>query len=106
MAAGAIVNATVGPSARREGKPLWRLLAELSPEQLVDLVDFRYLQDALTREEALEILRARRAGPGRAAASACSTEGYPAYTTTPGWLGYTDEKLVRLAKEAVADGFA
>src|SRR5581483_19077 len=104
MAAGAIINAVWDLYGRREGKPVWRLLAELSPDQLVDLVDFRYLQDALTRKEALAILR--RAEPGRAARTAQLLDGgYPAYTTTPGWLGYSDEKLVRLAKGAVADGF-
>ncbi|MGW3654040.1 enolase C-terminal domain-like protein [Streptomyces sp. NPDC000878] len=104
MAAAAIVNAVWDLYGRREGKPVWRLLAELSPEQLVDLVDFRYLENALTRDEALDILR--RARPGRAERTAHLLEhGYPAYTTTPGWLGYSDEKLVRLSKEAVADGF-
>ncbi|MFC8366129.1 L-fuconate dehydratase [Streptomyces griseorubiginosus] len=105
MAAAAIVNAVWDLYGRRTGKPVWRLLSELSPEQLVDLVDFRYLEDALTREEALEILR--RAEPGRAERTAhLLSSGYPAYTTTPGWLGYDDEKLVRLSKEAVADGFS
>ncbi|MFF1678155.1 L-fuconate dehydratase [Streptomyces sp. NPDC058256] len=105
MAAAAIVNAVWDLYGRRTGKPVWRLLAELSPEQLVDLVDFRYLQDALTRDEALDILR--RAEPGRAERAAYLLEhGFPAYTTTPGWLGYDDEKLVRLSKEAVADGFS
>jgi L-fuconate dehydratase len=104
MAAGAIVNAAWDLYARREGKPLWRLLAEMSPTQLVSLVDFRYLRDALTPDEALDILRAARQGRERRLEDLL-THGYPAYTTTPGWLGYTDEKLVRLAKEAVADGF-
>jgi L-fuconate dehydratase len=104
MAAGAVVNAVWDLHGRREGKPVWDLLAGMSPEQLVSLVDFRYLSDALTRAEALDILRA--AEPGRAERrQRLLAEGYPAYTTTPGWLGYTDEKLVRLAKEAVADGF-
>jgi L-fuconate dehydratase len=104
MAAGAVLNALWDLRARREGLPLWRLLAELSPEQLVDLVDFRYLQDALTRDEALHLLR--RSRPGRAARrERLLADGYPAYTTTPGWLGYTDDKLVRLARAAVADGF-
>ncbi|KOV83171.1 enolase C-terminal domain-like protein [Nocardia sp. NRRL S-836] len=104
MAAAAIVNAVWDLYARREGKPVWQLLSELSPEQLVDLVDFRYLEDALTRDEALAILR--RAEPGRAARTAhLRSHGYPAYTTTPGWLGYDDEKLVRLSRQAVADGF-
>ncbi len=104
MAAGAVVNAAWDLAARQAGLPVWELLAGLSPEQLVDLVDFRYLSDALTREEALEILR--RAEPGRADRIAeLRRDGYPAYTTEPGWLGYSDEKLVRLAKEAVAAGF-
>ncbi|WP_240796642.1 enolase C-terminal domain-like protein [Streptomyces sp. RFCAC02] len=104
MAAGAVLNAVWDLYARREGKPLWDLLAGMTPEQLVSLVDFRYLTDALTPDEALGILRA--AEPGRARRRArLLDEGYPAYTTTPGWLGYTDDKLVRLAREAVADGF-
>jgi L-fuconate dehydratase len=104
MAAGAIVNAVWDLNGRREHKPIWRLLSELSPEQLVDLVDFRYLEDALTRNEALAILR--RGEPGRAERTAYLLQhGYPAYTTTPGWLGYSDEKLLRLAQQAVADGF-
>jgi L-fuconate dehydratase len=105
MAAGAVINALWDLRARREGKPLWLLLSELSPRQLVDLVDFRYLDDALTPDEALDILE--RGEPGRAERRGrLLAEGYPAYTTTPGWLGYTDDKLVRLAREAVADGFA
>lgn len=104
MAAGAVLNALWDLRARRAGKPLWLLLAELSPEELADVVDFRYIEDALTREEAVALLK--RAEPGRAERIAhLKAHGYPAYTTTPGWLGYTDDKLVRLAKEAVADGF-
>lgn len=104
MAAAAIVNAVWDLYGRREGKPVWRLLAEMPPEHLVDLVDFRYLRDALTREEALDILR--RAEPGRAGRTArLLAEGFPAYTTSPGWLGYSDEKLVRLSRAAVAEGF-
>ncbi|MEP9382066.1 L-fuconate dehydratase [Nocardioides sp. KR10-350] len=104
MAIGAVVNALWDLRAKRDGKPLWRLLAELSPEELVDLVDFRYLTDALTRDEALAILEAAR--PGRAERTdELLRSGYPAYTTTPGWLGYDDEKLARLCHEAVADGF-
>ncbi|WP_413451926.1 enolase C-terminal domain-like protein [Georgenia phoenicis] len=104
MAIGAVVNALWDLRARRAGLPLWQLLAGLSPEELVDLVDFRYLEDALDRDEALDILRA--AVPGRAERTAhLLAEGYPAYTTTPGWLGYDDEKLVALSREAVAEGF-
>lgn len=105
MAIGAVVNALWDLKAKRAGLPLWELLADMSPEELVALVDFRYLTDALTPEEALAILRT--AEPGKELRKAAlRAEGYPAYTTTPGWLGYSDEKLTRLAKEAVADGFA
>jgi len=104
MAIGAVVNAVWDLAAKRAGVPLWKLLSDLTPEQIVDLIDFRYLTDALTPEEALEILRA--AEPGRAEREALLRErGYPAYTTTPGWLGYDDAKLVRLCHEAVAEGF-
>ncbi|WCN79361.1 L-fuconate dehydratase [Micromonospora sp. LH3U1] len=104
LATAAVINAMWDLVAKRAGKPVWRYLADLSPEQIVDLVDWRYLTDALTPDEALEILRA--AAPGRAERVARLTErGYPAYTTSPGWLGYPDDKVIRLAKQAVADGF-
>ena len=104
MAIGAVANALWDLKAKRAGLPLWQLLGRMSPEEIVELVDFRYLTDALTPEDALEILRA--SVPGRAEREAeLLVTGYPAYTTTPGWLGYSDEKLVRLAKEAVADGY-
>lgn len=104
MAAGAIINAAWDMAARRAGKPVWRLIAEMTPEQIVDLLDFRYISDALTPGEALALLHT--ALPGRAARMQTLLErGYPAYTTSPGWLGYSDEKLARLARQAVADGF-
>ena len=104
MAIGAVVNAVWDLAAKREGKPLWQLLADASPEWLVSQVDFRYIADALTPEEALTLLREGRAG--RAEREAILLErGYPGYTTSPGWLGYSDDKLTRLAKQAVADGF-
>ncbi|HEX9335158.1 MAG TPA: L-fuconate dehydratase [Pseudonocardiaceae bacterium] len=104
MAIAAVVNALWDLRAKRAGKPLWRLLADLSPAELVNLVDFRYLTDALTPAEALEILQGAREGRAEREFTLL-TEGYPAYTTSPGWLGYTDEKLLRLCKEAVDDGF-
>lgn len=104
MAIGAVVNALWDLKAKRAGLPLWDLLSRMSPEELVSVVDFRYITDALTPEQALDILR--RAEPGREERrSRLLAEGYPGYTTTPGWLGYSDEKLARLAKEAVAEGF-
>jgi L-fuconate dehydratase len=104
MAISAVVNALWDLRAKRAGLPLWKLLAGLTPEEIVDLVDFRYLTDALTRDEALAILRA--AEPGRTQREATlGAEGYPAYTTTPGWLGYDDGKLHKLCQEAVAEGF-
>ncbi|QLQ36531.1 enolase C-terminal domain-like protein [Micromonospora robiginosa] len=104
MAAGGIVNAVWDLAARRAGKPLWKLLADLTPEQIVAQVDFRYLRDALTEDEALALLRA--GVPGRAERERLlREEGYPAYTTTPGWLGYDDDKLTRLCQEAVQDGY-
>ncbi|WP_030907656.1 enolase C-terminal domain-like protein [Streptomyces sp. NRRL F-5126] len=104
MAAGAVVNAAWDLAARRAGLPVWEFLSAMTPEEIVSLVDFRYLTDALTPDDALEILRAAR--PGRAErAAALRAEGYPAYTTSPGWIGYPDGKLVALARQAVADGF-
>jgi len=104
MAIGAVVNALWDLKAKRAGLPLWRLLGGMSPQELVGLVDFRYLTDALTPAEALDILQ--RAEPGRRQREDELREhGYPAYTTTPGWLGYDDAKLDRLCRAAVADGF-
>ena len=104
MAVGAVVNAAWDMAARRASKPVWRFIADMSPAQIVGCIDFRYLRDALTPSEALEILR--RAEPGKAERIAyLMKRGYPAYSTSPGWLGYTDEKMVQLAKRAVAEGF-
>jgi L-fuconate dehydratase len=104
MAIGAVINAFWDLRAKRAGQPLWQHLASLSPEEIVELIDLRYLSDALTREQALDILRRGREGADERAAELLA-DGYPAYTTGPGWLGYSDEKLERLAREAVADGF-
>jgi L-fuconate dehydratase len=104
MAIGAVINAMWDLKAKRSGLPLWQLLAQMTPEEIVDLVDFRYLTDALTRDEALTIVRVGLDGREQRQ-RALLTEGYPAYTTTPGWLGYDDAKLQRLCREAVSDGF-
>jgi L-fuconate dehydratase len=104
MAVAAVVNALWDLRAKRAGVPVWKLLADLEPEEIVDLVDFRYLSDALTPSEALQLLTAAR--PTRAdREEILRREGYPAYTTSPGWLGYSDDKLARLAARAVEQGF-
>ncbi|WP_395571749.1 enolase C-terminal domain-like protein [Streptomyces sp. BK79] len=104
MAIGAVVNAVWDLAARRAGKPVWKLLSDADPEWLADQVDFRYIEDALTREEAVALLRKGKDGAAGREARLLA-DGYPAYTTSPGWLGHSDEKLVRLARQAVADGF-
>jgi len=104
LALAAVMNAVWDLAARRAGKPLWRLLVDMTPEQLVDAADLRYLSDALTRDEAIGILA--EAAPTRAARIAeLEATGYPCYTTSAGWLGYSDEKLRRLCQEAVDSGY-
>ncbi len=104
LATAAIVNAVWDLYAKVEGKPLWKLLVDMSPEDLVRCIDFRYITDALTPNEALEILR--RHEPGRVDREAeMRAAGYPAYTTSAGWLGYSDEKMRRLCREAIAEGW-
>ncbi len=104
LAVGAVVNAVWDLWAKEAGKPVWRLVAEMSPEEIVRIVDFRYLTDAITPEEALEILK--RAEPGKKERiAALEREGYACYTTSAGWLGYSDEKLSRLCREAIDQGF-
>jgi L-fuconate dehydratase len=105
LATAAVVNAVWDLYAKSEGKPLWKLLADLTPEQLVACVDFRYISDALTTTEATGLLR--KLEPGKAEREAAiRRDGYPAYTTSAGWLGYADEKLRRLCREAVAQGWS
>ncbi|MGD1218966.1 MULTISPECIES: L-fuconate dehydratase [Streptomyces] len=104
MAIGAVLNAVWDLAAKRARKPLWRLLADADPEWLVGQVDFRYITDALTPQEALDLLRRGKEGAEQRRADLLE-RGFPAYTTSPGWLGYDDEKLTRLAAEAVTAGF-
>ncbi|HZN14273.1 MAG TPA: enolase C-terminal domain-like protein [Acidimicrobiales bacterium] len=104
MGAAAVVNALWDLYAKIDGKPVWRLLAEMSPQQLVDLVDFRHISDALTPDDALMILETQ--APTRAQRTAeLERDGYPAYITSVGWLGYDDDKVARLCQEAVAGGW-
>jgi len=104
LATGAVVNAIWDLWAKEAGKPLWRLVADFTPEQFVEAIDFRYLTDCITPAEALVLLKEREAGKAERI-STLIEEGYPCYTTSAGWLGYSDEKLGRLAREAVENGF-
>lgn len=104
LATGAVVNAIWDLLAKRAGKPVWRYVADMSPEQILAIVDFRYLTDVLTPQEALAILTRAQAGKaGRVAI--LEKEGYRCYTTSAGWLGYSEEKLRRLCQEAIDAGF-
>ena len=104
MAAAALVNAVWDLLAKQAGQPLWRLLAGMSPEQIVSAIDFRHITDALPPDRALDLLRAR--APGKAdRIAALERDGHAAYTTSAGWLGYGDDKIRDLARAAVADGW-
>ena len=105
LATAAIVNAVWDLWAKCEGKPVWRLVADLTPAEFVRLVDFRYLTDALRPEEALEILERRADGKARRTAK-LEAEGFPAYTTSAGWLGYPDEKIRALCRHGLAQGWS
>jgi L-fuconate dehydratase len=104
LATGAVVNAMWDLWAKSEGKPVWQLVADMRPEELVRCIDFRYITDCITPEEALALLRDAAVGKAERIAT-LKAEGYPCYTTSAGWLGYSDEKLRRLAQEAVDAGF-
>jgi L-fuconate dehydratase len=104
LATAAVVNAVWDLFAKVEGKPLWQLLADMTPEELVSCVDFRYITDAITPAEALDLLQQN--APTRGAREAeLRSEGYPAYTTSAGWLGYPDEEIRRLCREGIAAGW-
>ena len=105
LAAGALINAVWDLYARSEKKPLWRLLAELETDQILSAIEFRYIEDALSREEARAILEQGRVGrQGRV--ELLRREGYPAYTTSVGWFGFSDEKIRLLCRKALADGWS
>src|SRR6266568_1896075 len=105
LATAAVVNAAWDLWAKTVGKPLWKLLADMTPGELVKCVPFRYITDALTPDEALDIVR--RNEPGKAAREAYLREnGYSAYTTSAGWLGYTDDQLRGLCRAGMAEGWA
>lgn len=104
LATAAVMNAVWDLAARAAKKPLWQFLSDMSPEQLVDAADMGYLENAMTREDALKILR--RGQHGRAERlEHLQQSGYPCYTTSAGWLGYSDEKMLALIREALEDGY-
>jgi len=105
MAAGAVLNALWDLFSKNKGVPLWKFLSDMSPEEIVGAIDFRYISDALTSGQALEILDRQEAHKAKNE-SILLSQGVPAYTTTPGWLGYSDEKMLKLTQEAVSEGFA
>lgn len=104
LAAAAMINAVWDLLSRVHDKPLWRLLAEMTPEQLVRCIDFRYIEDALTPAEALTILRRHEPTRGQRIEE-LEQSGFPAYTTSAAWSGYSDEEVARRTREALAQGF-
>jgi L-fuconate dehydratase len=104
LATAAVVNAVWDLWAKQEGVPVWKLVARMSPEEIVRLIDFRFITDCITPAQALELLRAQESGKAERLAT-LEREGYPCYTTSAGWLGYGDEKLRRLCREATDAGF-
>lgn len=104
LATAAIINAVWDLWAKSERKPVWKLVADLPSERIVSLIDFRYITDAITPEEALDLLRKMEAGR-EVREQELLEWGYPAYTTSAGWFGYPEEKIRRLCREAVAEGW-
>ncbi|KAH7344724.1 enolase C-terminal domain-like protein [Rhizoctonia solani] len=104
IASGAVNNAVWDLYAKSRKKPLWKLVVDMSPEELVASTAFRYISDAITKEEAVAMLKSREASKAEREAKVREV-GYPAYVTSAGWLGYDDEKVARLTKEAVSAGF-
>lgn len=104
LATGALVNAVWDLYAKSEKKPLWKLLADMSPEELVSCIDFTYITDAITPDEAITLCE-KLEGTKQERINYLLEKGYPAYTTSAGWLGYSDEKIVRLCKEAKEQGW-
>ena len=105
MATGALINAIWDLWGRYEGKPVWQLVCDMTPEELVRLIDFRYIEDALTPKEALVILQKGQVGKEARIKDALENKAVPAYTTSAGWLGYSDEKVKNLLTETIKDGF-
>jgi len=105
MATGALINAIWDLWGRYEGKPVWQLVCDMTPEEIVRLIDFRYIEDVLSPKEALEILRDGQVGKEARIKEALENKAVPAYTTSAGWLGYSEEKVKNRLTETVKDGF-
>ena len=105
LATAAVVNAVWDLWAKVVGKPLWKLIADMTPEEFVRCVDFRYITDAISPQQAVELLQRNEASRDQRIAH-LQRDGYPAYTTSAGWLGYSDDKIRRLCREAIADGWS
>lgn len=105
MATGAVVNAIWDLWARFVGKPVWQLVCEMPPEKLISVIDFRYIEDVLTPKEALAILQNGQEGKEGRIKEVLDNKAVPAYTTSAGWLGYSDTKVKILLEEALREGF-
>lgn len=104
IATAGVINALWDLWAKIEGKPVWKLLADMSPQEIVSLIDFRYISDLLTKEEAIGLLEEKQQGKVKREKELLAS-GFPAYTTACGWLGYTDEKIKQLCQDALKEGF-
>lgn len=105
LALGAVVNALWDLWAKTLNKPVWRIVAEMSPEEFVRCIDFRYITDAITPEEAIKLLKEVEGGKEERIREAEASKAVPAYTTSAGWLGYGEEKLKMLLRESVEQGY-
>ena len=105
MALGALVNAIWDLWAKSLNKPVWRILAEMSPEEFVRCIDFRYITDAITPEEAIQMLRELESGKAKRIQEAEVNRAVPAYTTSAGWLGYAEDKMKSLLRQTLTQGY-
>lgn len=105
LALGAVVNALWDLWAKTLGKPVWKVIADMTPEEVVRCIDFRYITDALTEEEAIQLLKDVQPGKEERIQEALQNRAVPAYTTSAGWLGYGEDKMKRLLQESVDQGF-
>ena len=105
LALGAVVNAIWDLWAKTLGKPVWRVVAEMTPEQLVRCIDFRYITDAITPDEAVTMLKKEEGGKAQRMEEAECSRAVPAYTTSAGWLGYGEDRMKSLLEETLSQGY-